>query len=57
MVHKPLRMVYSNNSNAISKIWEELVPLPCDSMESDRSINTNDNLYYNYWATLCLLPL
>lgn len=39
MMHKPLHRVYSNNNNATFQIWEDLVTLICDSMES----GTNDN--------------
>lgn len=45
VVCKPLHRVYSNNSNVIVKIWEELATLFCESVESGRSINTSDNLY------------
>lgn len=48
MARKPLHRIYSNNSNVISKISEELVTLFFYSMESSGSINMNDNLYFNY---------
>ena len=57
MMHKLLHKVYSNNSNATFKIWEDLVTLLCDFLEPGRSINTNDNLYFSYLFLFYLLPV
>lgn len=57
MARKPLHRIYSNNSNVISKISEELVTLFFYSMESSGSINMNDNLYFNYLIIFRPFPL